>query len=160
MFTWPLTIIHTFSQYFMLQKRKISQFHQSFPPFLQTSRFATVLGVPSSVAGSAYDYEGSLASRNPGFYGYSRSVSSWKRKVFFPTLQQSLISLQGQMKRSICVGLSDTCGIRSGLMGTLIKMPCCPGSYCTHVGHSFKCVPMDYAKEWVLSLFWMRSIKV
>ena len=60
----------------MLQKRKISQFHQSFPPFLQTSRFATVLGVPSSVAGSAYDYEGSLASRNPGFYGYSRSVSS------------------------------------------------------------------------------------
>lgn len=90
------------------------------------SRFATVYGIPSTVGSAGYDFEGSLASRNPGFYGYSRT---------------------DQIKRSVCVGISDTCAVRSGLMGTLMKLPCCPGSVCTFIGHTFQCVPLDGEKD-------------
>eukprot|EP00093_Oithona_nana_P000260 00260.XXX_131_507_1 [CDS] Oithona nana genome sequencing. len=64
------------------------------------------------------NYEGSLASRNPGFYGYNRN----------------------EMKRSACVDLGETCAVRSGLMGTMIKIPCCEGFTCSLMGRTFKCM--------------------
>ena len=50
---------------------------------------------------------------------------------------------QDHIKRSACVDLADTCAVRAGLMGSLMKFPCCSGSACTLVGHSFKCLPLD-----------------
>lgn len=80
-------------------------------------------GLPSAALGSSsYNFEGSLGSRNQGFLGSPRN---------------------DHIKRSVCVNLADTCAVRAGLMGSLMKFPCCSGSACTLVGHSFKCLPLD-----------------
>ena len=44
------------------------------------------------------------------------------------------------MKRSACVDLGETCAVRSGLMGTMIKIPCCEGFTCSLMGRTFKCM--------------------
>ena len=44
------------------------------------------------------------------------------------------------MKRSACVALGETCAVRSGLMGTMIKIPCCEGYTCSLMGRTFKCM--------------------
>ena len=39
-------------------------------------RYSGVYGLPSTALGaSGHNYEGSLGSRNPGFYGYPQNVS-------------------------------------------------------------------------------------
>merc|ERR1711934_1274739 len=75
-----------------------------------------------ALGSSSYNFEGSLGSRNQGFLGYPQN---------------------DHIKRSVCVNLADTCAVRAGLMGSLMKFPCCSGSACTLVGHSFKCLPLD-----------------
>lgn len=51
-----------------------------------------------------------------------------------------IVIYKDQMKRSACVGVGEQCVIRSGLMGTVMKISCCPGSTCTLMGHNFICV--------------------
>merc|ERR1712039_1003968 len=93
----------------------------------RTARYSGVYGLPSTALGSSgSDYEGSLGSRNPGIYGYPKI---------------------DHIKRSSCVSLTETCAVRAGLMGSLMKFPCCPGSACTLVGHSFKCLPLSLASD-------------
>merc|ERR1711976_287925 len=96
-------------------------------PRRRTARYSGVYGLPSTALGSSgSDYEGSLGSRNPGFYGYPKIDN---------------------IKRSACVSLTETCAARAGLMGSLLKFPCCPGSTCTLVGHSFKCLPLSLTND-------------
>ena len=105
------------------------------PALLQSSRYAG----SSAMGATLSNYEGSLASRNPGFYGYNRNVRLHKSWSWAWEKVCTLHFLQ-EMKRSACVDLGETCAVRSGLMGTMIKIPCCEGYTCSLMGRTFKCM--------------------
>jgi len=54
-------------------------------------------------------------------------------------LTKGLLS-QTSSSGGICVSPGQVCLFRSGLVGAVMKLPCCPGSTCTLLQTSFNCV--------------------